>query len=52
MKILSSLALVSAHNQVIPTIDVIFEWYEGIFDQKDNIFLIDTYFLYKQPLTH
>ena len=56
MKKNSSLTLVSVHNQEMPRIVVIFERYERIFDEKNNIFyyycvyvFINTYFLYKQP---
>ena len=56
MKNFSSLALVSAHHQWMPTIDVIFERYERIFDKKTTFFyyycvyvFTNTYFLYKQP---
>ena len=56
MKKNSSLTLVSVHNQGMPRIVVIFERYERIFDEKNNIFyyycvyvFINTYFLYKQP---
>ena len=53
MKILkknSSLALVSAHSQRMPTAAVIFERYDRIFDEKNSIFcyfvyvFINTYF--------
>ena len=40
IKKVSSLALVSAHNQRMATIDVIFERYERILDEKNNIFLL------------
>ena len=57
MKKFSSLALVSALNQRMPTIDVIFEKYERIFDEKKQSFciiiecmyLLTLIFLYKQP---
>ena len=57
MKNVSSLALASAHNQRMPTIDVIFERYERIFDEKTTSFiatvcmdLLALLFLYNQPV--
>ena len=40
MKNFLSLALVSAQNQKISTTDMVFERYERVFDEKNNIFLI------------
>ena len=44
MKKISSLALVSAHSQRMPTAAVIFERYDRIFDEKNSIFYC--YFVY------
>ena len=37
MKKCPSLVLFSAHNQSMPTTNVIFEWYEKIFDERNKL---------------
>ena len=46
MKKFSSLAHFSAHNQRMPTINVIFERYERIFEEKAIFFFIITVCMY------